>query len=173
LETLLFSRWRRQTRESTLKAIKGNGFGILLVDGKGTRIGVRKHPRKRGGSLLKPVPYVPGDEQLSIEAELGHPIGGETGIPEPRGYRLYVSWWPGSLGLGGAVLLAGVLTDHVQILYGSTPLPAPVMEDRSKAVGLVSGHGSAAGSKGSGKRRRDDDFGEIEGKQEEAPPQTS
>ena len=38
LETLLFSRWRRQTSESTLKAAKGNGFGIVLLDGKGTRI---------------------------------------------------------------------------------------------------------------------------------------
>jgi hypothetical protein len=173
LETLLFSRWRRQTDESTLKALKGNGFGIALVDGKGTRIGVRKHPRKWDGSLLEPVPYVPGGEQFSLEEELGHPIGGEDGIAEPQGYRQYVLWWPGSLGLGGAVLAAGVLTDTVQILYATTPLPAPIMEDRSVTVALAGGRASAAGSAGSGKRRRDDDFGEIAGEQEAAPPQTS
>jgi hypothetical protein len=39
-----------------------------------------------------------------------------------------VLWWPGNLGLGGAVLAAGVLTDKVQVLYASTPLPAPIME---------------------------------------------
>src|SRR4051812_14605478 len=33
LETVLFSRLRRQTPESTLKAKAGNGFGILLADG--------------------------------------------------------------------------------------------------------------------------------------------
>jgi hypothetical protein len=176
LETVLFSRWRRQTDKSTLKAVKGNGFGIVLLDGNGTRIGVRKYPRNWDGSLLEPVPYVPGGEQLSIEDELGHPIGGEDGVPEPQGYRLYVLWWPGSLGLGGAVLAAGVLTDKVQILYATTPLPAPIMEERSETVGLTGGRGSAAGPAGHGTRRRDDDFGEVDGEdgeQEAAPPQTS
>ena len=66
------------------------------------------------GVCSKPVPYLPGGEQLSIEEELGHPIGGENGIPEPQGYRPFLLWWPGSLGLGGAVLAAGVLKDNVQ-----------------------------------------------------------
>src|SRR5690625_376597 len=177
LETLLFSRWRRQTEDSTLKAVKGNGFGIVLVDGKGTRIGVRKHPRNWDGSLLEPVEYVPGGEQLSIEEELGHPLGGEDGIPEPPGYREYVLWWPGSLGLGGAVLAAGVLTDKVQVLYGSTPLPAPIMEQRSKTVSMRDVLGRAASQGGSGKRRRDEDFAGIDGvaedEQEETPPESS
>lgn len=173
LETLLFSRWRRQTDGSTLKAVKGNGFGIVLVDGKGMRIGVRKHPRKWDGSLLEPVTYVPGGEQFSLEEELGHPIGGEDGVAEPQGYRPYVLWWPGSLGLGGVVLAAGVLTDTVQILYATTPLPPPIMEERPGTGGVIGGRGSAAGQAGSGKRRRDDDFGDSGGEQEAAPPQTS
>lgn len=177
LETLLFSRWRRQTEDSTLKAIKGNGFGIVLVDGKGTRIGVRKHPRNWDGSLLEPVPYVPGGAQLSLEEELGHPIGGEDGIPEPPGYRQYVLWWPGSLGLGGAVLAAGVLTDKVQVLYARTPLPAPIMEQRSKTISLRDALEKGPGQGTSGKRRRDEDFAGIDGvaedTQEEAPPESS
>ncbi|MCH9732073.1 MAG: hypothetical protein K0U84_20760 [Actinomycetia bacterium] len=177
LETLLFSRWRRQTESSTLKAIKGNGFGIVLIDGKGTRIGVRKHPRNWDGSLLAPVPYAPGGDQLSFEEELGHPIGGEDGIPEPPGYRQYVLWWPGSLGLGGAVLAAGVLTDTVQVLYASTPLPEPIMEQRSKTVSMRDALAMSAEQETSGKRRRDEDFAGIDGvtedAQEEAPPESS
>jgi hypothetical protein len=174
LETLLFSRWRRQTGESTLKAVKGNGFGIRLVDGKGTSVGVRKHPRRWDGTLLESVQYVPGGEQFSIEDELGHPIGGADGIAEPQGYRLYVLWWPGNLGLGGAVLAAGVLTETVQILYATTPLPSPIMEERSATVSVRAGRGTGAGA---GKRRRDDDFagidGVVEDEEEAAPPESS
>ena len=128
------------------------------------------------GVLLEPVPYVPGGEQLSIEEELGHPIGGGEGISEPQGYRPYVLWWPGSLGLGGAVMAAGVLKDNVQILYASTPLPAPIMEDRSVRVAFAGGADATKGTESGkpGKRRRDDDFGEVDGDgEEDAPPQTS
>ena len=121
------------------------------------------------------MPYVPGGAQLSLEEELGRPIGGEDGIPEPQDYRLYVLWWPGSLTSGGAVMAAGVLTEKVQILYATTPLPQPIMEQRSETVGLT-GRGVGTGPAGSGKRRRDDDFGEIDGEdgeEEAAPPQTS
>lgn len=173
LETVLFSRQRRQTSESTLKAMKGNGFGIVLVDGKGTRISMRKHPRNWDGSLLKLVPYVPGTPQLSLEEELGHPIGGEEGIAEPQDYRLYVLWWPDKAGVGGAVLAAGVLTKKANFLYGATPLPPPIMEERSDTGGRA---GSTLGSASSGKRRRDDDFSEVDGQdgdQEAAPPQSS
>lgn len=180
LETLLFTRWRRQTEDATLKAVKGNGFGIVLLDGKGTRIGVRKHPRKWDGNLLEPVAYVPGGEQFSIEEELGHPIGGEDGIPEPQGYRPYVLWWPGSLGLGGAVLAAGLLTEHVQVLYASTPLPEPIMEDReggSAKAGVWGSGVNDSSRRESGKRRRDDDFAGIDGVEEEqkeaSPPESS
>ena len=180
LETVLFSRWRRQTPDSTLKAKAGNGFGILLTDGKGTLIGVRKHPRKHNGELITPVTYVPGGEQYSIEDELGHPIGGEVGVVAPQGYRLYVLWWPGSLALGGAVLAAGVLNDTTAVLYASTPLPPPIMEDRSVTVGLPRIGEKGVKSLGSGmlgKRRRDDDFAGIdgveEGREESAPPETS
>ncbi|KMV18368.1 hypothetical protein ACT17_12195 [Mycolicibacterium conceptionense] len=177
LETLLTSRRRRQTGESTLKVAKGNGMGILLVDGKGTRIPVKKHPRKWDGSLLGLVAYVPGAVQLSIEEELGHSVGGEDGIAEPPGYRLYVLWWSGpSGGLGGAVLAAGVLTETVQLLYAATPLPPPIMEERSDRSGSAGGAGSSPGLTGTEKRRRDDDFGDVDqedGGEEAAPPQTS
>jgi hypothetical protein len=68
LETVLFSRLRRQSEDSTLKAMAGNGFGIRLLDGNGTRIGVRKHPRNWDGSLLEPVVYVPGGEPTCVAA---------------------------------------------------------------------------------------------------------
>ncbi|WP_396911302.1 hypothetical protein [Mycolicibacterium sp.] len=158
LETVLFSRLRRQTEDSTLKATAGNGFGIRLLDGNGTKIGVRKHPRNWDGSLLVPVRYVPGGEQYSIEDELG-PIGDKDKIAEPQGYRLYVLWWPGSVGFGGAALAAGVLTKKVQVLYGRTPLPEPIMEARGMTVGLGGGQ---QGATGSGMRRRDDDFAEVD-----------
>lgn len=171
LETVLFSRQRRQTEASTLKTVPGNGFGIVLLDGKGTRIPVRKHPRNWDGTLLQVVEYVPGAIQLSLEEELGHPIGGEEGIPEPPGYRLYVLWWPANGAVGGAVLAAGVLTKQVQVLYAKTALPAPIMERR---VPESAGAGSVATA--SMKRRRDDDFGEVdenEGGQEASPSQSS
>ena len=177
LETLLFSRWRRQTEDSTLKAIKGNGFGMVLVDGKGSRIGVRKHPRNWDGSLLESVEYVPGEHQLSIEEELGYPIGGGDGIPEPPGYRQYVLWWPGNLGLGGAVLAAGILTDKVQVLYASTPLPPPIMEQRAKTAPTMDPFTQATEVAMPGKRRRDEDFADADGVTEEtlneAPPESS
>lgn len=173
LETLTFSRWRRETDKSTLKVVRGNGFGILLVDGKGTEIPVRKYPRKRKGSWLEPVSYVPGGEQLSIEEELGHAIGDEEGIPEPQNYRLFVLWWPGSLGLGGAVLAAGVLTRKVKVLYATTPLPPPVMEDRIATIPVVNDQARAAAVSTPAKRRRDDDFGEADEGQEDASPQSS
>ncbi|MBN3458474.1 hypothetical protein [Mycolicibacterium sp.] len=173
LETVLFSRLRRQTADSTLKAVSGNGFGIRLLDGNGTQIGVRKHPRKWDGSLLGTVPYVPGGEQFSIEDELGHPIGGEDGIAEPQGYRLYVLWWPGSVGFGGAAFAAGILTKSVKILYGRTLLPPPIMEER------VTTFGPGGGPGGPGARRRDDDFAEVdedaagEQDEEDGPPKSS
>lgn len=174
LETLLFSRWRRQNRDSTLKAVKGNGFGILLLDGKGMRIPVRKHPRRWDGTLLETVPYVPGGEQCSLEDELGHPIGGLDGIAEPQGYRPYVLWWPGNQGLGGAVLAAGVLTDDLQVLYAKTPLPPPVMEQRAVSVPLQVARMAAVEQV---RRRRDEDFAGIEGVDEDregsAPQQSS
>ncbi|OBC08054.1 hypothetical protein A5784_01095 [Mycobacterium sp. 852013-50091_SCH5140682] len=158
LETVLFSRLRRQTEDSTLKATAGNGFGIRLLDGNGTQIGVRKHPRNWDGSLLEPVPYVPGGEQYSIEDVLG-PLGDEDGIAGPQGYRLYVLWWPGSVGFGGAALAAGLLTKKVQVLYGRTPLPEPIMEHRGMNIGLG---GGSSGQASSGSRRRDDDFAEVD-----------
>ncbi len=106
-------------------------------------------------SLIETVPFVPGGEQYSIEEVLGHPIGGEEGIPEPQKYREYLLWWPDGRGFfGGAVLAAGLLLDNVEVLYGRTPLPPPIMEDRSFNVGLggtggrardrgLSGHGAA------------------------------
>lgn len=179
LETVLYSRLRRQSRSSTLKAMRGNGFGVVLVDGKGTRIGVRKHPRTWSGELLEPVPYVPGAEQYSLEEVLGCPLVGE-GIPAPQGYRLYVLWWPGSLGLGGAVLAAGMLTDKVQVLYACTPLPAAVLENRAARIGLVGARGvpqTAEPAAPPAKRRRDQDFGDVAADTEDgqgtASPQTS
>ncbi len=86
-------------------------------------------------------------------------------------------WWPGSLGLGGAVLAAGVLTDKVQVLYARTPLPAPIMEQRSKTISMRDALEKGAGQGTSGKRRRDEDFAGIDGvaedTQEEAPPESS
>lgn len=176
LETLLTSRQRRQTGESTLKIAKGNGMGILLLDGKGTRIPVKKHPRNWDGSLLGLVPYTPDAVQLSIEEELGHPVGGEDGIAEPPGYRLYVLWWAGPSGsLGGVVLAAGVLTEELKLLYATTPLPPPIMEEERLDTAGLAGSGPV-GSGTAGKRRRDDDFGDVDqqdGGEEAAPPQTS
>lgn len=174
LETVLFSRQRRQTEDSSLKMVAGNGFGIILLDGKGTRIPVRKHPRKWDGTLIEVVEYVPGAIQLSLEEELGHPIGGKDGIPEPPGYRLYVLWWPTDGAVGGAVLAAGVLTKQVQVLYAKTPLPDPIMERRIPESAAVGAAGSAL--TGLVKRRRDDDFGEVDENdagQEASPPQSS
>ncbi|MGD1647283.1 hypothetical protein ACLDT4_034080 (plasmid) [Mycolicibacterium septicum] len=158
LETVLFSRLRRQSEDSTLKAMAGNGFGIRLVDGNGTQIRVRKHPRKWDGSLLEPVPFVPGGEQFSIEDVLG-PLVDEDGIAQPQAYRLYVLWWPGSVGFGGAALAAGLLTKQVQVLYGRTPLPPPIMEQRNV---IVTPDGGPAAGPGLGTRRRDDDFAEVD-----------
>lgn len=179
LETLLFSRWRRQSESSTLKAMRGNGFGIVLVDGKGTRIGVRKYPRTWNGELLETVPYVPGGEQYSLEEVLGCPLVGGDGVPAPPGYRLYVLWYPGSLGLGGAVLAAGMLTDTTQVLYAVAPLPAAIMENRAVKIGITTA--GVAGQPGesalSVKRRRDDDFGDVAADTDRgegtASPQTS
>lgn len=163
LETFLMSRRRRQTPDSTLKVKAGNGIGVLLLDGKGSRIYVRKHPRKYDGSLIEPVKYVPGGEQLSIEEEIGHPIGGEDGIPEPQGYREYLLWWPDSRGFfGGAALAAGLLLDNIQVLYGRTPLPAPIFEERSTTVGLGRPSGGSQGPTRLAKRRRDEDFTEVD-----------
>lgn len=163
LETFLMSRTRRQRPDSTLKVKAGNGMGVLLLDGKGSRIYVRKHPRKYDGSLIEPVKYVPGGEQLSLEEELGHPIGGEDGIAEPQGYREYLLWWPDSRGFfGGAALAAGLLLDNIQVLYGRTPLPAPIFEERNTTVGLGQPSLGSQGSTRLAKRRRDEDFTEVD-----------
>ncbi|MGB3474860.1 MAG: hypothetical protein WBA69_08770 [Mycobacterium sp.] len=152
-------------------------MGVLLVDEKGSRIYVRKHPRnRRTGQLIDTVPFVPGGEQYSIEEVLGHPIGGQEGIAEPQAYREYLLWWPDGRGFfGGAVLAAGLLLDNVEVLYGRTPLPPPIMEDRSFNVGL-----GEVGRDGSlGTRRRDDDFVDVdeeaasEQDEEGGPPKSS
>lgn len=125
------------------------------------------------------MPYVPGAEQYSLEEVLGCPLVGE-GVPAPQGYRLYVLWWPGSLGLGGAVLAAGMLTDKVQVLYASTPLPAAVLEDRAARIGLVGARGVPSTTEPAApptKRRRDQDFGDVSADTEDgqgtASPQSS
>ncbi|MCA4725276.1 hypothetical protein [Mycolicibacterium fortuitum] len=181
LETFLLSRLRRETPDSTLKVKAGNGMGVLLLDGKGSRIYVRKHPRnRRTGQLIETVPFVPGGEQYSIEEVLGHPIGGEEGIPEPQKYREYLLWWPDGRGFfGGAVLAAGLLLDNVEVLYGRTPLPPPIMEDRSFNVGLGGSRREGAGPGTFGTRRRDDDFAEVDEDaasdqdEEDGPPKSS
>ncbi|WP_457134612.1 hypothetical protein [Mycobacteroides abscessus] len=179
LETVLYSRRRRQSEASTLKAMRGNGFGIVLVDGKGMRIKVRKHPRTWDGELIEPVPYVPGGEQFSLEEVMGCPLVGGDGVPAPQGYELYVLWYPGSLGLGGAVLAAGILTDKTQLLYASAPLPAAVMEERRVKIGLAGARARVEETVVAEpvKRRRDDDFGDVAADtgQDEgtASPQTS
>lgn len=175
LETVLTSRQRRQTGDSSLKMVPGNGFGVILLDGKGSRIPVRKYPRNWDGTLLNTVEYVPGAAQMSLEEELGHAIGGEDGIPEPPDYRLYTLWWPANGTVGGAVLAAGLLTKHVEVLYAKTPLPAPIMEQRGAGVGPVGGSTLTPAS-AMVKRRRDDDFGEVDENdvgQEASSPQSS
>ena len=138
------------------------------------RIAVRKHPRRWDGTLLGTVPYVPGGEQYSFEDVLGHAIGGEDGIAEPQGYHPYVLWWPGRQGLGGAVLAAGILTKHLQVLYAKTPLPAPAMEQRTVSAMLPGVRKTAVEQV---RRRRDEDFAGIDGvdqdQEEAAPPQSS
>ncbi|WP_196766128.1 hypothetical protein, partial [Mycobacterium avium] len=73
------------------------------------------------------------------------------------------------------VLAAGLLLDNVEVLYGRTPLPPPIMEDRSFNVGL-----GEVGRDGSlGTRRRDDDFVDVdedaarEQDEEGGPPKSS
>lgn len=174
LETVLMSRRRRQSEESTLQCKGSNGFSILLYDGRGTEIRVRRHPTGPDGELLPLSTYQPGGMQMSFDDELGAPIVDESyeGPIAPSGYRLYVLWWPGSLALGGAVLAAGVLTKYDEILYATTPLPSPVMEERTTSTGMA---GAVAGSVPTiaaalttppRRRRSDEDFADVSGADE-------
>ena len=146
----------------------------MLYDGRGTEIRVRRHPTGPDGELLPLSTYQPGGMQMSFDDELGAPIVDESfeGPIAPSGYRLYVLWWPGSLALGGAVLAAGVLTKYDEILYATTPLPSPVMEERTTSTGMA---GAVAGSVPTiaaalttppRRRRSDEDFADVSGADE-------
>lgn len=186
LETVLKSRERRQTKESTLQARGSYGFSMVLEDGHGTVVRTKLFPRGDDGERLKPVPYIPGrqpirrpdEQQLSFEDEFGEPFGVDDPMVPPPGFGFYVLWWPGSLGLGGAELAAGWVKNKMEpVLYATLPLPDAIMEVRdasSAAPGVAPTPLVAVSTTGKGKkpRRMDDDFDSVVGPEEAAPPQS-
>lgn len=180
LSTVLSSRERRQSKDSSLQARSSNGFSIVMSDGHGTDMRIKLYPTDKEGSRLEPVPYVTGAQpksvqgvrQLSLEDEAGEVWVDDTWTPPP-GFTVYVLWWPGDLGFGGAVLAAGwVPSKKPPVIYAIKELPEPVAE--APRTGVESLHllgPSSAAPTGSASRiesaaqsrprRRDGDFDDV------------